>query len=953
MSYQPFLIANTRIGLERDMEPFLLPNDAYPDLEDCFMWRGRVKKRLGYTLLARLQRSTVTINSPSGNVTLSTQANGASYALADLLNDSTIVIFSGSSTTVRSQLPNAQIVPGSLNITVGAVTFADNGSGILIGTPGTNSGTINYITGALALSFSPGLGAPTNVVVNFSYYPSLPVMGLRSLEATTLNIFSLVGFDTIYSYIFNNSAGTFSNQNFYKISGVGFVWHGANYQQFWTTNYLGAMFATNDVSGIDESAISNITVAASAVITVANGANFKIGDDIFVNQVTGMTQINGLSGTVSNVAVNNVTVNINSLTFTPYVSGGVLFNLTRQIGNGVTTGDGIKWLDQDLSGWVNFQPPINGSGTSTQYLQGTQIILPYKNRLLCLNTFEGTTTGTPTNFEQRARWSQNGTIYYASPIPSNFTGGTDAQSWRDDVIGRGGFIDAPTLEAIVSAEFVKDTLIVFFERSSWQLRYTGNELLPFVWEKINTELGADSTFSLIPFDREVVGIGNVGIHACDSVNVARLDARIPDEVFAFQNENQGPQRVSGIRDYYHELVYWCVPYIGDQPAPSQGLTFPNKILVYNYVDKSYSFFNDSFTSFGYFQAANDLTWGNALTTWGESDFNWVSPQNQKQFPNVVGGNQQGFVEILMQEAGNQDSLYITAISFSSGFATITSPNHNLFSPQNFPEADQYIRITTASGTINLAGVTYKIQEIVDANNFKIYSPNASGTFTGNGTITIVNNISILTKRFNPYISEGQQVRFGYLDLYLDRTDSGQITVNVFIDEDSSTPINFTPPVYTPTVITNITKASSAVITVASSSNFALGNPIIVEDVEGMVEINGLSGIVTNISGNLITVNINSTNFTTYTAQGQIINLGKVTSNVVNTYPETTFQRSPDVNLSNAKLWKRIYIEDISQLFQIQLTLNDIQMRNDQIATSEIVLHGMILWFSKAGRLINV
>ena len=52
----------------------------------------------------------------------------------------------------------------------------------------------------------------------------------------------------------------------------------------------------------------------------------------------------------------------------------------------------------------------------------------------------------------------------------------------------GGYIDASTEEQIVSAEFIKDRLIVYFERSTWELAYTGNEVLPFVWQKINTEL---------------------------------------------------------------------------------------------------------------------------------------------------------------------------------------------------------------------------------------------------------------------------------------------------------------------------------------------------------------------------------------------------------------------------------------------------------------------------------
>ena len=58
----------------------------------------------------------------------------------------------------------------------------------------------------------------------------------------------------------------------------------------------------------------------------------------------------------------------------------------------------------------------------------------------------------------------------------------------EDLPGFGNAIDAATQEAIVSAEFLKDRLIVYFERSTWELVYTGNQIYPFTWQKINTEL---------------------------------------------------------------------------------------------------------------------------------------------------------------------------------------------------------------------------------------------------------------------------------------------------------------------------------------------------------------------------------------------------------------------------------------------------------------------------------
>lgn len=70
-------------------------------------------------------------------------------------------------------------------------------------------------------------------------------------------------------------------------------------------------------------------------------------------------------------------------------------------------------------------------------------------------------------------------------------------------------------------------------------------------------------------------------------------------------------------------------------------------------------------------------------------------------------------------------------------------------------------------------------------------------------------------------------------------------------------------------ITAITKASQAVITVGSSHGYVVNNTVYISGVGGMTEINGRRGLITAVGGSTITVNINSTGFTTYTSGGQV------------------------------------------------------------------------------------
>lgn len=426
-----------------------------------------------------------------------------------------------------------------------------------------------------------------------------------------------------------------------------------------------------------------------------------------------------------------------------------------------TAADNIKYIPQGSSTWTTLRPQLDSG--ATRYLETARIILGFKDRLLLLNTIEDE-SATDRTYQNRARWSQNG-----DPT-------TAATSWLDDTPGKGGYVDAPTEQSIITAQFIQDRLVVYFEASTWELVYTGDSTLPFRWQQLNNELGCESSFSIIGFDKGAVGVGNVGVHSCNGTNVSRIDEKIPDEVFNIHNGNDGVERVYGIRDYYGELVYWTFP--DDTTDP----TYPTNVLVWNYQNNSWAKFDDSFTCFGNFQKDSDLTWadlGAIYGTWANWNEPWGGPKGQSQFPFIVAGNQEGFVFIIdSDKTGNEQSLYIT--DMDSATEQLTVINHNL-------KVNDYVAVEDAQGITSLNDTVYQVQSVIDTNTITL-DTTFSGTYTGAGYLKRVSTLDITSKQWSPFLSAGSQFRTPYIDFFLNRTSGGEVSVDYFLDSNPDSSI---------------------------------------------------------------------------------------------------------------------------------------------------------------------
>ena len=349
--------------------------------------------------------------------------------------------------------------------------------------------------------------------------------------------------------------------------------------------------------------------------------------------------------------------------------------------------------------WNLFEPLVDAA----QKLLRCRCLVPFRSRLVAFNTVEGETVLNGVRHQNRIRWGAVG-----SPLPTTLY----PEPWRSQSGFPGGFIDIPTAEAIISVGYVRDNLVVFCERSTWQLRFTGQVIQPFIIEKVNTELGSESTFSVIPFEKSVAAFGATGINMCDGFSSTRIDIKIPDLVFEVNNKEKGPERVWGIRDYINRLAYWTYPYV---VGNSQVSKFPNRRVIYNYENESWATFYDSFTALGTTQIQEDVTWDND-DVWEDIGYSWVN--TTPLIPQIVGGTQMGFIMQLDEKTNNDPTLSIIAITSDGVNPTqLTVPDHNLdpdsiITLSGIPIGTDYAKALNNPKGGLISGITQAVKAVV-------------------------------------------------------------------------------------------------------------------------------------------------------------------------------------------------------------------------------------------------
>lgn len=861
---QKLVVGPINRGLRNDVTPFNVDNDSFPTLINAYQWRSRIKRKRGTSPVSRLRRyfdsTDIQFNTGSTTITLDGAGNG------NLITGFGLDLIS----------PNASIVPGSVTITApGPTVYTDPDQDGTLSPSGTiNYATGDIMIAAEAgnavsavFNYYPTLPVMglEDLNLNATQFPG-------NLEFDTVYAYNLVNAFPYPSYAVNfyknpSSLALPANvtSNYVqKTDWTPTTWNGQDYQQFWSTNYQNAFWVTNGIEipfigsstnvGMQFKPLTNITIIAlgngttiPAQVTITiTGHGLVVGDFVFINEVDPAVvgNINLQTGYVITVVdPNNITVEFPGAVLTG--AGGATTGIAQYLTNRADpTIDCIRWYDGDPTngdpnapipssdrGWVNFMPPlsqfdfsINDIPADQYYLAGARMIVPFKDRLLFFGPVVQASSGNPIYLQDTVIYSQNGSAFYnatfnADPIlatttivtilaPINQT--AHPAAYFGDQTGFGGFRAAGLEQPAITVSSNEDVLIVGFQGIQTQLVYSGNDIVPFNFFLINSELGSSSTFSAINMDKGVITRGSRGFVITSQRECQRIDLEIPDEVFEIKLTENGTERVTAQRDFINEWLYETYP-----STSNESVRFPTRTLQYNYRDNSWAMFFETYTTYGLFRKQTGFTWqtvGTVYPTWNDWNDPWNAGTSTLLKPEVIAGNQQGYVVARADGTGEAKSLAIQ--SFSANI--VTSPDHAL-------NNGDFIVISDCTGDIG-AQVNGKIFKVanVTIDTFTLAPPITSATYFGLGEIKRIYKPFIQTKQFPIAWEMSRKTRLGPQQYLFTSTPAGRIQLLIFLSQNNASAYNEWPNFPDLTISPNGTLIySTTLFTCPESTNLGL------------------------------------------------------------------------------------------------------------------------------------
>lgn len=322
---------------------------------------------------------------------------------------------------------------------------------------------------------------------------------------------------------------------------------------------------------------------------------------------------------------------------------------------------------------------LDTSAGPDNHVSACLFIFAIKGRIVIFRTIERGNA-----HKQRARWCDI----------------NNPQAWQES-----NYVDAPTEDWIVAADFIGEDLIVWFERSIWKFAYTGDVSLPFRWEKLVGTEGAYATYSLVAFSDEILGIGPTRLIACDGRDAYGIDDKIPDFIL-----ETNPLAIN----YSYALV---LEEMGQAwfTFAKNGDDKPNNVLVLDYDNDSWSTYELPAHTLGYSSMTDDTYIDDIEDVIDTLDYSFDDKELQAGYPTSLMGTRDGYI----YQLNNGGSDAGTAIEFYA-----VSSRWNPYVLEGYKARLGWIDFLVDSGS----GVSFDVQFYLDTDReiYKTVTVNCTG-----------------------------------------------------------------------------------------------------------------------------------------------------------------------------------------------------------------------------------
>jgi hypothetical protein len=171
MAFDRFMIAPIEGGLQKDVKPFLIPNDAFEQLNNAYIFRGRITKRFGSKLMNQGVAPEVAQQYSRLRIQIGTTDANGELAFTSL---SGTALNAGSLFSVGTQFYTVTTVPSIV------------GNATTLSTSGTSVGTVRLdSTGPNVYQFRLAGVTLSLGTLPVYWYPANPVMGFTLYENNT------------------------------------------------------------------------------------------------------------------------------------------------------------------------------------------------------------------------------------------------------------------------------------------------------------------------------------------------------------------------------------------------------------------------------------------------------------------------------------------------------------------------------------------------------------------------------------------------------------------------------------------------------------------------------------------------------------------------------------------------------------------------------------------------